>query len=250
MQSTAGLSAGRAIAQATETGGVNGDAYTYTLGGANAGAFTLSSAGVLSTGGVAVAGSASGQLYAITITANDTTNGTQSPAVPVNVVVGSGNYATPDTINLSTIGGITTSAPTFIYALASSDTIDGTGMSGQLFIDGGVGADRMTGGSGPNQYEYGASTDSTPILMDVITNFNASQDHIDLTGIGQHLATVGALAAGATSIGAHSAGWLASGGNTFLYVNTTAASQTLSKASMGIELQGGIPLTAGNILHA
>lgn len=36
---------------------------------------------------------------------------------------------------LSTINGIVASATMFIYVLAGSDTIDGAGMSGQLFID-------------------------------------------------------------------------------------------------------------------
>lgn len=250
VQASTGLFGGSALAQATETGGVSGHAFTYTLGGTGAGGFTLSSAGILRTRNAGVAGAAGGKLYPLAITANDTSNGTSSPAVPLNVVVGSGNASIGDTINLSTISGLAAASPTFIYGLAGNDTINGGGVSGALFIDAGGGADRMTGGPGPNRYEYGAATDSTPSLTDIIANFNTSKDAIDLTGIGSHLATIGALNAAATSIGAQSAGWLTSNGNTLLYVNTTSQSEVLSKANMEIELQGGIPLTAGNILHA
>ena len=250
LQGSTGLTAGRPMAQNTETGGVSGDAFSYSLGGTGAGAFTLSSSGGLGTGGSVVTGAAGGKLYALTITAHDTTNGTSSPAVPVNVVVGTASATGGDTINLSAISGIVTSAPSFIYGLTGNDTLNGTGMSGPLFFDGGAGADVMTGGSGANRYEYGATSDSTASAMDIITNFNVALDTIDLTGIGTHLSKTGALGAAATSIGARSVGWQNTGGNTVIYVNTSAKTEVLGKANMAIEMQGSIALASGNILHA
>ena len=65
-----------------------------------------------------------------------------------------------------------------------------------------------------------------------------------------HLTTVAGLRTTATSIAAHAAEWQTSGANTFLYVNTSNRSETLSSANMKIELQGAIALTSGNISHA
>ena len=45
-------------------------------------------------------------------------------------------------------------------------------------------------------------------------------------------------------------GWRQSGGNTFVYVNTTASSKSLGSANMEIELNHSISLTAANFLHS
>jgi hypothetical protein len=83
--------------------------------------------------------------------------------------------------------------------------------------------------------------------MDIITNFHATTDVIDLTGLGKTLKTIGAITG--TTVAAGSVGWQSSGGNTFVYVNTGASAASLGKASMAIELNGGIALATSNILH-
>lgn len=69
-------------------------------------------------------------------------------------------------------------------------------------------------------------------------------------GIGTKMVNVVALAANATKIGADSVGWQASGGNTYVYVNTAGGTEALTGANMKIELVGAITLTSSNILHA
>lgn len=245
LQGSTGLTGGRAVAVAQEVGGVSGDSFTYKLSGTGASSFTISASGQIATASSGVAGALGGRLYSLAVTATDTTANVSSPAVPVNVVVGSGNG---DTVNLAAIGGIATAAPTFVYGLAGADVINATGMTGAVYFDGGAGADVMTGGTGANRYEYGATTDSTPKLMDIITNFNVATDMIDLTGIGSRLKLAGALSG--TGIGAHSVGWQSNGTDTFVYVNTSAKTESLTATNMKIDLTGIIPLGGSNILHA
>jgi hypothetical protein len=241
------LGAGTALAFIVQTGGSSTDSYSYTLGGNDAGSFALTTSNntaTLAVGATALAASTSaGQMFALTVTPTDTNTSQSGPASPLDVIVGS---AGADTIaNLT--GSIAAATPTFIYALAGNDSIDGSGMSGPLWLDGGAGADTMTGGSGANHYLYAATSDSTASLMDIITNFHAAADLIDLTGLGVTLNVAGKLKSG--SIGAHSVGWQTSGGNTFVYVNTSAGSEKLASANMKIELQGSVPLTSGNFLN-
>ena len=241
-----GIAANAALATLTQTGGPSGDSYTYTLGGTGAASFALTGAGTLSAGASGVAGAANGRVYALTGTATDTTNGLSSPASPIDVVLGASG---DDTVSLATlVGAASTSVPTFIYGLAGNDTINGAGMTGPLWINGGAGADTMTGGSGANFYEYGAASDSTASAMDIITNFHAATDTIDLRGLGGHaLSFVGKT--GLKNLAAYSVGYQSSGGNTFVVVNTTGSNQSLSATSMRIELLGSVGLGSGNILH-
>jgi hypothetical protein len=247
-QSTSGLAAKASLATFTQIGGLAADTYSYTLGGTGAASCTLTTASNVATLAVATsaAGATNGKLYALTVTPKDTTSGNSGPASAVNVVVGS---SANDTIKLSSLSGVVTSAPTFIYALAGNDTVSGTGMTGKLYFVGGAGADTLTGGSGVNDYEYGAVGDSTTSTMDVITNFKVAVDLIDLTGIGTKLTYAGAIASTGTAIAADSIGFQDSGGNTFVYVNATSASEKLTAASMKIELQGTIALTTSNFAH-
>ena len=244
-----GLNAGAALASIVQTGGSTGDSYTYALGGSGAGAFSLASsnnAATLSTGSSAVAGAVKGQLYSLAVTATDTTTGHASVAFPVNVVVGGSGS---DTISLTSLSGVVTSAPTFIYGLAGNDSINGTGMTGRLYFDGGAGADTMTGGSGINDYLFGAVGDSTVTTMDTITNFHVAMDLIDLTGLGTTLKYAGQISSSSKSIAAGSVGWQTSGGNTYIYANTSSASEALTAVNMKIGLQGSVSLSSSNILH-
>ena len=249
-QSGSSINSKTQIATVAETGGIATDSYTYALGGTGAASFALAtSSGTtsLQTGTSPATGAAGGKLYALNVTATDTTAGLSSPAIPVNVVVGQGSGT--GTINLAGLPSMVASTPTFVYDLGGSDQINGSGMTGKLLIDGGQGADVMTGGSGANTYLYGAATDSTVSSMDIITTFNPGADLIDLTGLGTKLTSIGALPASATTVGATSASWQVSGGNTFLYVNTTNKAVAFGSATMKMELLGTPALTAGNIAH-
>src|SRR5262249_39569303 len=106
--SSSGLHSNTAVGAFTETGGMSGDAHTLTLGGVSG--FSMSSAsnvGTLSTAGSMVSGSTNGRVYALSVTANDTTNSTHSAALPFDVVVGSGQSSSSgnDTIRLATGSG-------------------------------------------------------------------------------------------------------------------------------------------------
>ena len=147
-----------------------------------------------------------------------------------------------DSISLSTLG-LAASTPAFIYGLAGADVIDATGMTSSFTFIGGAGADTMTGGAGANIYTYAAATESTASAMDIITNFGA-QDSLDLTAI-TGLSSPTALG-NATTLASRSVGWQTSGGNTFVYVNTTGGTATLAAAAMKIELLGTPNLTAAN----
>lgn len=122
-------------------------------------------------------------------------------------------------------------------------------MTGNLWFVGGPGADTITGGSGVNSYLYGTVQESSPSSTDVITNFHVNVDRIDLTGIGGTALNFQAAQLVGTSIPADAIAWQQSGANTFIYVNTTAGVLSLKNANMKIELNGGVALTASDVLH-
>jgi hypothetical protein len=237
------------LASFAQTGGLAADTYSYAPGGTGAASFALttaSNAATLAVGSSAAAGATNGKLYALTVTAKDTTSGASSPAVAVNVVVGgTGN----DTIKLSSLSGIVAAAPAFTYGIAGTDTITGTGMTGALYFDGGAGADTMTGGTGVNHYEYGAANDPTTTAVDIITNFKVGVDLLDLSGLGTKLTYGGAIASSTTAIASDTIGFQTSGRNTFVYVNTGSGNEKLTAASMKIELQGTVALTTASFVH-
>jgi hypothetical protein len=251
-QGSTGLTAKTPLAHFAQVGGSTTDTYSYTLGGSGDASFALTTASnvaTLAVGSSTATGAAAGKLYALTVTAKDTNSGNSAPAQAINVVVGSGGN---DTITLSSLSGIATSAPTFIYGLAGNDTVKGTGITGKITFDAGAGADTLTGGTGGNDYEFGAAADSTSTAMDIITNFNVKLDLIDLTGIATKLSYAGAIASTATTLAADSIGFQGSGGNTFVYVNDTSASARLTATSgmMKIELTGTVALTTANFAHS
>lgn len=163
-----------------------------------------------------------------------------------------------DTINVAQIVTTGPATPTFIYGLAGNDTINGTGMTAAMSITGGAGADKMTGGSGHNSYLFAAG-DSTPLSMDVVTNFHAT-DVLDFQGLGSALTYGGNIPAAhgngkksvQPTVAAYSVGWQQSAGNTFVYVNTSGSSESLTSADMKVmkvELLGSVSLTSSNIMH-
>ncbi|HEX2944008.1 MAG TPA: NF038122 family metalloprotease [Rhodopila sp.] len=248
-QTSTGLAANLALATIKQVGGSSTDTYSYALSGASAADFTLNTANnaaTLAVGAAGLAGAAGGQLYALDVTATDTTSGASGPADPLDVIVGSSGA---DTVNIANLtGSLGLSTPTFVYGLAGSDTLNGTGITGNLWLDGGAGADKLTGGNGANDYLYTATADSTSASMDLITNFHTGTDKIDLTGLGQTLKYAGKLKY--SKLAAGSIGWQTSGGNTYVYVNTSGGTESLSSTNMKIELAGSLSLNSGNFLHA
>ena len=236
VQGSAGLNAAT-LGTLSEIGGPASDVYSMGLAAGPSAGVALSGPGVLSTTGLA--GAASGAVYTANVTVTDLTSGVISPVGPVAVVVGSSGA---ETISLSTLG-LAGTTPTFIYGLGGADVIDGSGMTAALTVVGGAGADTMTGGAGANTYAYAAASESTASAMDVITNFGA-RDSIDLTAI-TGLNTPVALG-NATTLAGRSVGWQTSGGNTFVYVNTTGSTVALGSAAMKVELLGTPSLGAGN----
>jgi hypothetical protein len=91
----------------------------------------------------------------------------------------------------------------------------------------------------------------TPAAPDVITNFNAATDVIDLTGLSTKLLYAGALPASTTGkvLPGHSIGYQTNGGDTLVYINTTKTPEVVGSANMEIELQGNIALSSSNFLH-
>jgi hypothetical protein len=245
VQGTTGLTSRTAVASLTAIGGTSGDSVTFVLGGANASSFsiaTTANTGTLSTGSSTVTGAPGGRLYALTVTPKDSLTGATGSAQPIDVIVG-GSGA--DTVSVAAIvGNSNTNTPSFIYGLAGAEHIDGTGMTSKLWITGGAGGDTLTGGSGVNVYVYGGTSESTPSAMDIITNFHTSSDLIDLSAFSTGLTTFAALSG--ASVAAKSVGWQTSGGNTFVYVNTSSASESLTTANMKVELQGSLTLARSN----
>ncbi len=250
IQGTSGLNGGRAIATVSQVGGQSGDSFTYTLGGTGAGAFKLTSSGnvgSLTTNTSGVTGGVNGAVYALTITANDTTGGVSSSASPLDVIV-AGSSA--DTVPLATlVGAGSVATPTFIYGLAGADTLNGSGMTGKLWFEGGAGADTMTGGSGANAYLYGATSESTVAAADTVTNFKVATDTIDLTAVTSHaLSYLGAFTG--STLSGYSIGYQTVGGNTQVYVNAGSTSASLSSSSlMEIKMAGAIALIGSDFLH-
>ena len=237
LQGTSGLNPGT-VANLSQTGGNPGDSFNFSLAAGSSSGLALSNGGALSVT-PSLAGAAGGKVYVAIPTITDAASGLSKTGGPLDVVVGD---ASNNTINLRTLG-IAATTPAFIYGLGGADTISGAGMTSQLWFVGGAGADTMTGGSGANAYLYGAVSESTSAAMDIIANFNASKDLIDLTGLGGTLASAGALSG---NLAAHSVGWQASGGNTFVYVNTSGSSEALASTDMKIELLGTPVLTSAN----
>ncbi|MBD1554162.1 glycosyl hydrolase family 28-related protein [Pseudomonas typographi] len=86
-------------------------------------------------------------------------------------------------------------ASNFIFASSATNTVTGTsgndvlvGTSGDDILVGGAGADKLTGGDGADTFRFDALTDSyrtsTTSYSDLILDFDASQDKIDVAQLG------------------------------------------------------------------
>ena len=245
------LAASARLATLTAVGGVAGDPIAYNLSGTGAASFAISANGnntaTLSTGTTGAIGRTNGTVYALTLSATDTATGLSSTPSAFDIVVGANSN---DIVPIATLVGAASKAvPTFVYGLAGNDVLNGSGMTGKLWLDGGAGADTMTGGSGPNRYLYNATTDSNANAMDIITNFSANKDFLDLTGIGSTALTfVGGVSG--NKLAAGSIGFQISGFHTFVYVNTSGGAESLTATDMKIDLTGWQSLGANNLLHS
>jgi len=233
------------------------DTFHYTLGGTDAAKFSLD----VTTGELFVGSSnLTSQVapYSVTVTATDQANNSLSPATTVNVyVAGAGN----DTLN----GG---SGIDIMFGQNGSDTLNGGGGSDALLggpnadtLYGGAGADQLVGGAGKDNFVYKAAGDSTNTATghDTIYNFtaasvsNSSADTIDFTQLGTSTTDItayqGQLANANVNVAAHSVAWIESGGNTFVFANTTGQAETQANANMEIILAGtGLQLSANEFL--
>jgi VCBS repeat-containing protein len=266
LEGSSSLNANQLIGSFIATGDPDsGDTFSYALSGANAGLFSLTSSGALSTGSTNVAGSSAGTIYSLTVTITDQA-GNQFVATPIRVVVGDNGA---NTISLGS------DAANIAFGLNGSDTITGT--SGFDAISGGQSTDTITGGGSgdylvgglqSDTFIYTAVTDSQPGLSgsgapkyDTIFGFtpaSGSADVIDFTNIsglptidGAHTTAVqGSLTVGAQVL-AHSVAWLQDTANnqTIVYVNASGSAENQGATDMEIHLVGIQALTASDFHH-
>ncbi|TWC12692.1 MULTISPECIES: putative Ig domain-containing protein [unclassified Pseudomonas] len=108
------------------------------------------------------------------------------------LIYGDGSYVSatePMTTVQGTAGNDTllgTSASEIFYGGAGNDTING-GAGGDILV-GGAGVDKLTGGTGADTFRFASQSDSyrnaTTSFDDTITDFDVTQDKIDLAGLG------------------------------------------------------------------
>lgn len=108
------------------------------------------------------------------------------------LVYGDGSYVSA-TVPMTTVQGtasndtlLGSAASEIFYGVAGNDTING-GAGGDILV-GGAGLDKLTGGAGADTFRYVAQSDSyrnaTTSFDDTITDFDVTQDKIDLAGLG------------------------------------------------------------------
>lgn len=108
------------------------------------------------------------------------------------LVYGDGSYVSA-TVPMTTVQGtagndtlLGSAASEIFYGAAGNDTING-GAGGDTLV-GGAGIDKLTGGTGADTFRFVAQSDSyrnaTASFDDTITDFDVTQDKIDLAGLG------------------------------------------------------------------
>ncbi|KQV16733.1 mannuronan epimerase [Pseudomonas sp. Root329] len=108
------------------------------------------------------------------------------------LVYGDGSYVSA-TVPMTTVQGtagndtlLGSAASEIFYGGAGNDTING-GAGGDILV-GGAGIDKLTGGTGADTFRFVAQSDSyrnaTASFDDTITDFDVTQDKIDLAGLG------------------------------------------------------------------
>ncbi|EJM17019.1 parallel beta-helix repeat (two copies) [Pseudomonas sp. GM18] len=108
------------------------------------------------------------------------------------LVYGDGSYVS-DTVPMITVQGtagndtlLGSTASEIFYGGAGNDTINGG--AGSDILVGGAGIDKLTGGTGADTFRFTVQSDSyrnaTASFDDTITDFDVTQDKIDLAGLG------------------------------------------------------------------
>lgn len=108
------------------------------------------------------------------------------------LVYGDGSYVS-DTVPMTTVQGTTgndtllgSAGSEIFYGGAGNDTINGG--AGDDILVGGAGIDKLTGGTGADTFRFTTQSDSyrnaTASFDDTITDFDVTQDKIDLAGLG------------------------------------------------------------------
>ncbi|WP_223527308.1 glycosyl hydrolase family 28-related protein [Pseudomonas sp. BF-B-26] len=108
------------------------------------------------------------------------------------LVYGDGSYVSA-TVPMTTVQGtagndtlLGGAASEIFYGVGGNDTING-GAGGDILV-GGAGIDKLTGGTGADTFRFVAQSDSyrnaTASFDDTITDFDVTQDKIDLAGLG------------------------------------------------------------------
>lgn len=108
------------------------------------------------------------------------------------LVYGDGSYVSA-TVPMTTLQGtegndtlLGTGANEIIFGAAGNDTLNGG--AGADILVGGAGVDRLTGGTGADTFRFANQSDSyrnaTTSFDDTVTDFDVTQDRIDLAGLG------------------------------------------------------------------
>lgn len=108
------------------------------------------------------------------------------------LVYGDGSYVSA-TVPMTTVQGtagndtlLGSAASEIFYGGAGNDTINGA--AGGDILVGGAGIDKLTGGTGADTFRFAAQSDSyrnaTTSFDDIISDFDVTQDKIDLAGLG------------------------------------------------------------------
>ena len=108
------------------------------------------------------------------------------------LVYGDGSYVS-DTVPMTTVQGtagndtlLGSAESEIFYGGAGNDTINGG--AGSDILVGGAGIDKLTGGTGADTFRFAAQSDSyrnaTASFDDTVTDFDVTQDKIDLAGLG------------------------------------------------------------------
>ncbi|PZW64995.1 putative secreted protein (type I secretion substrate) [Pseudomonas sp. URMO17WK12:I6] len=108
------------------------------------------------------------------------------------LVYGDGSYVS-DTVPMTTVQGtagndtlLGSAGSEIFYGAAGNDTINGG--AGDDILVGGAGIDKLTGGTGADTFRFTTQSDSyrnaTASFDDTITDFDVTQDKIDLAGLG------------------------------------------------------------------
>lgn len=108
------------------------------------------------------------------------------------LIYGDGSYVS-DTVPMTTVQGtagndtlLGSAESEIFYGGAGNDTING-GAGGDILV-GGAGIDKLTGGTGADTFRFASQSDSyrnaTASFDDTVTDFDVTQDKIDLAGLG------------------------------------------------------------------